>query len=153
MTWFVIIILILIGLLFIILEVLVVPGVIVGLLGVTLVMFGIFESFKTYGSNAGYLTIFGTLLFCIVAAILIFRSKTWNKLMLHTASDSKVNVIEEEKVKVGDKGKAVSKLAVGGKALINSDYYEVYSTGDYIDSGSEIEVVKIDSKRIFVKKV
>ena len=73
--------------------------------------------------------------------------------MLHTENTGKVNVIEENKVNVGDKGKIVSKLAVGGKALINGEYYEVHSTGDYIDSGVEIEVTKVDTSKIYVKKV
>ena len=153
MTWIVIIALILIGIIFVILEILVVPGIVVGVLGVSLIILGLYESFIRYGSNAGYLTILGTIIFSLLAAFLIFRSKTWHKLMLHTESDSKFNVIEEDKIKAGDRGKAVSKLAVGGKALINDEYYEVHSTGDYIDAGSEIEVVKKDGNKILVKKV
>ena len=153
MSWFIIVALILVGSLFIILEILVVPGLIMGLLGVSLLVLGIYESYTVYGATAGNLTILGTLIFALFAAIIIFRSKTWHKLMLNTENTGKVNVIEENKVNVGDKGKAVSKLAVGGKALINGEYYEVHSTGDYIDSGSDIEVVKVDSTKIYVKKV
>lgn len=153
MNWFIIVILILVGLLFIILEILVVPGLIMGLLGVSLLVLGIYESYTRYGPAAGNLTILGTVVFALFTAIIIFRSKTWHKLMLHTENTGKVNVIEENKVNVGDKGKAVSKLSVAGKALINGEYYEVHSTGDYIDSGSEIEVTKVDSTKIYVKKV
>lgn len=153
MSWFVIIVLILVGLLFVILEVLIVPGLIMGLIGVSLLVLGIYESFVVYGSSAGYLTILGTFILALFAVIIIFRSKTWHKLMLHTENTGKVNVIEENKINVGDRGKTVSKLSVGGKALINGEYYEVHSTGDYIDSGSEIEVVKVDAKKILVKKV
>ena len=60
MTWLIIIILILVGLLFIILEVLVVPGLIMGLIGVSLLVLGVYESYSKYGSTAGNLTVFGT---------------------------------------------------------------------------------------------
>jgi len=45
MSWLIILILILVGLLFIILEVLIVPGLIMGLLGVILLVLGIYESY------------------------------------------------------------------------------------------------------------
>lgn len=152
MSWILIIALIVIGLILVILEILIVPGVVVGIIGLTMIIFGIFKSFA-YGTTEGYYTILGTILLSLIAAVYIFRSKSWHKLMLHTEVKGKVNEIDEEKVKAGMRGKAISKLAVGGKGLINGDYYEVHSTGDYIDAGSEIEVVKIDGNKIMVKKV
>jgi membrane-bound ClpP family serine protease len=152
MSWIIIIALILIGLVLVILEVLIVPGVVVGVIGVSLMVLGIYKSFAI-GLYAGYLTIISTILVSLIAGILIFRSKTWHKLMLHTEVKGKVNEIDEEKVKAGMRGKAISKLAVGGKGLINGEYFEVHSTGDYIDAGSEIEVVKVDGSKIMVKKV
>lgn len=153
MSWIIIIALIVVGFLFIILEILVLPGFIVGLLGLSLVILGIFESFHTYGASAGYLTILGTLIFAIIGAIIVFRYRTWNKLMLHEEIDGKVNLVETDKIKPGDKGKTISKLAIGGKALINGSYCEVFSTGEYIDSGEEIEVLKVDENKIIVKKI
>jgi membrane-bound ClpP family serine protease len=152
MSWILIIALIIIGLTLVILEILVVPGVVVGVIGASLIVFGIFKSFD-HGTIAGYSTILGTIVISIISAILIFRSKTWHRLMLNTNVESKVNEIDEEKIKAGMRGKAISKLSVGGKGLINGDYYEVHSTGDYIDAGSEIEVVKVDGNKIMVKKV
>ncbi len=152
MSWYIIIALILIGMSFVILEILIIPGFVVGLLGAALIFLGIYKSYAIYGITAGHLTVFGTIIFSLLSAILIFRSKTWHKMMLQTENTGKVNVIEESNIKPGDRGKAISKLAVGGKGLINGEYYEVHSTGDYIDAGSEIEVVKVDSKKILVKK-
>ncbi|MBP7497244.1 MAG: hypothetical protein KA792_06250 [Bacteroidales bacterium] len=153
MSWILIISLILGGMLFVILEILVVPGVVVGILGVLLMITGIYGSYSSYGSLAGNLTLAGTILFSFLAFILVLRSKTWNKVMLNSNIDSKVNVIDETEVKLGDTGKASSKLRPIGKAQLNGKYFEVNSTGDYIDAGTEIKVVKIESNKIYVEKL
>jgi membrane-bound ClpP family serine protease len=48
-------------------------------------------------------------------------------------------------------GKAVSRLAPIGKALIEDRLYEVRSDGSYIDSNSEIIVTRIEGNKIFVE--
>jgi len=55
------------------------------------------------------------------------------------------------KVEVGQTGMTSSRLAPMGKALINNQYYEVHSTGAFIDQNEEIIVVKVEGLSIFVK--
>ena len=92
-----------------------------------------------------------TVLLSVVVLILALRSKTWKRIMLHTELDGKTNIVEEESVQVGDVGKTISRLAPMGKAFINNQYFEVTSTGGLIDQETEIRVVKIEGKKIFVK--
>jgi membrane-bound serine protease (ClpP class) len=72
--------------------------------------------------------------------------------MLKTNIDSKVNVIDDIKVKVGDTGKADSRLVPAGKAFINGEYFEVRTTGEFIDPGTELVVTKVEFNKIFVKR-
>jgi membrane-bound ClpP family serine protease len=152
MPWTLIAALIVIGLLFLVLEILVVPGTtVVGIFGLVLMGVGIWEAYHIYGATTGHLVVAGSLVITIIAIALSLRSKTWKRAMLSTEIQGKTNLINQEKVKPGDTGKAVSRLVPIGKALINDEYFEVRSMGQYVDQGTEIEVIKIDNNKIFVK--
>jgi len=152
MPWILIAALIVIGLLFLVLEILVIPGTtVVGVFGLVLMGFGIWETYNMYGAGTGHLVVAGSLLLTIIALTLSLRSKTWKYAMLSTEINSKTNVIDGNKIKAGDEGKAISRLVPMGKALINNEYYEVRSSGQFIDQGTEIVVSKIENNKIFVK--
>ncbi len=152
MSWTVIIVLIVVGLFFIILEMLVVPGTtVVGVVGFILMAIGIWQTYAVYGTPAGHYVLAGSAVLTLATLALSLRSKTWNRVMLHSEISGKTNVYEADKVKVGDVGKTVSRLVPMGKAIINDDYYEVRSSGEYINQNTEITVVKIEHNRIFVK--
>lgn len=152
MSLTVIIVLIVVGFLFLLLEVLVVPGAtVVGITGFILMAVGIWQSYAVYGTPEGHYALVGTLFFSVIALSLALRSNTWKKAMLDTNLTGKVNDQDEDKVKVGDTGKSISRLVPIGKALINDNYYEVRSTGEFIDQGTDIIVTKVERNRIFVK--
>lgn len=152
MTWTIIIILILVGLLFLILEVVVIPGTtVVGIVGFVLMIVAVWQTYVVYGSTSGHLVLGGTLVLTLVGLRFALRSKTWDKVMLKSNIDSRANVIPEGSVKVGDVGKSISRIVPTGKALINDEYFEVCSSGEFIDPENDIEVVKIEHNKIFVK--
>jgi len=153
MAWSVIVVLILIGLLFIILEILVIPGVaIFGILGVIIILIGVWQSYITYGTTAGHIVLASSILLSIVTLVLSLRSKTWKRMMLNSKIEGKTNVIDENKIKAGDTGKTTSRLSPAGKAMINGDYYEVHTQSEFVDPGTEIEIIKIDFNKIYVKQ-
>lgn len=152
MSWTVILALILVGLLFLILEILVVPGTtVVGVVGFILMAIGIWQTYVVYGSSKGHWVLAGSVVLTLGALALSLRSKTWNRAMLHAEILGKTNVYDAEKVKVGDTGKAVSRLVPMGKAFINDDYYEVRTSGEFLDQETEIVVTKIEHNKIYVK--
>jgi len=152
MTWTIIAVLIIVGLIFLILEILVVPGTtFVGVIGFILIIIGIWQSFSVYGNLAGSITLGSSILFTFVTLFYSLRSNTWKKFMLKTDLKSKVNVVDDKKIKLGDTGKTVSRLAPAGKAFINNAYFEVHSNGEFIDEDSEIIVTKISFNKIYVK--
>ncbi|MDZ7740728.1 MAG: NfeD family protein [Bacteroidota bacterium] len=152
MIW-VVIALIAIGLLFLILEILVFPGqAVAGIIGIVLLVIGIWQSYLVLGSQIGNWVMAGTLTASIGLLILALRSKTWKRAMLSDDIDGKVNVIDKLKLKVGDEGKTISRLNPAGKALINDDYYEVHTQGDFVNPGTAVIVTKISFNKIYVKR-
>ena len=145
-----IITLILLGIICLILELLVIPGGIVGILGFLMMAGGVIGAY-THSMMFGNAVAVGTVMITIFAIVMMLRSKTWRKLMLKTNIDSKVNEIDEEKVKVGMSGIAISRLAPMGKGRFDSEVVEVSSTHGFIDEQSEIVITKIEGNKIFVK--
>jgi len=66
----------------------------------------------------------------------------------------KGRVNENERVlEVGMKGVTVSSLKPVGKALFEDDEMEVRSNGGFVEENVEIEVLRIEGKKIFVQPV
>jgi len=152
MSWIIIITLIVIGLLFLILEILVLPGTTVaGIIGGALIVVSIWQTYVSHGTSAGHYTVAGTFVLTFFVLYFSLRSKTWKKLMLNSSINSRVNVISEKNLKVGDAGRTISRLAPAGKARINDIIFEVRTMGDFIDQESDIVVVKINRNKIIVK--
>jgi membrane-bound ClpP family serine protease len=153
MHWLLIATLIIIGLMFLALEILVIPGVgVAGVVGFILIAIGVWQAYAGHGSIAGHLVLGGTMVMTVLTLVLSLRGKTWRRIALSTAIDSKVNVIDEKKIKPGDTGRTVSRLAPMGKAMINDEFYEVSTNGDFIDQQTEIVVLKIEFNKIIVKR-
>ena len=152
MSWLVIIGLILIGIIFLLLEILVVPGTtVVGLIGGGMVVGAVVTAFSTYGVQAGVITLALSLLASVMAIVLALKSNTWNKAMLSTAIDGRVNVVEPDKIVPGDEGQAITRLNPMGKAMIKDEFYEVTSKDNLIAENTPIVVVKVDGNKIIVK--
>ncbi|NCA85012.1 MAG: hypothetical protein EOM83_05475 [Clostridia bacterium] len=152
MSWTIILVLILVGLLFLILEILVVPGTtVVGIVGFILMAIGIWQTYAFHSTTTGHYVLASTLVLSIAAVALSLRSKTWDRAMLHTELDGRANMRDLAKINIGDEGISISRLAPMGKALINDEYYEVSSPGEFIDEGKAIVITKIEHKKIFVK--
>ncbi len=152
MSWTIIAVLIVVGFLFLLLEILVLPGTnIAGFIGFVLIAIGVWQAYTGYGALAGSLTLAGCIVFSVIGLFYSLKSGTWKRASLKSNIDGKVNLVDAEKIKVGDTGKAVSRLAPMGKAMINNEYFEVKTLGEYLDAGTEIEVISIDFNKITVK--
>lgn len=152
MNWAVIITIILIGILGLVLEFLVVPGGVVGVISGLVIASGVGLAYYQYGVLAGNITLIVTVIGILVGIFFLLRSQTWRKLMLNTKIESKVNEVDEAKIKVGSEGVTVSRLAPGGKASFDGEIAEVFSSHDFIDENREIVVLKIEGSKITVKQ-
>lgn len=151
MTLTSIILLILIALFLLILEILFIPGMILGFISVILMLIGVIFSFKEYGTSIGIITLVATGAATAAAVYWAFNSPLWKKLQVKTLIDGKANMIIKDKIKAGDVGKTISRLNPMGKALINNIQVEVQVIENFIDEEKEIEVIKILGNKIWVK--
>lgn len=152
MTWIIVLSLILVGICFLLLEILVVPGTtVVGLIGLAMLIGGVAVSFNHYGVQVGVMTLIATLIISLVSIGLALKSNTWKKAMLSSELEGRVNVVDTGKVVAGDEGVTITRLNPMGKALISDDYYEVSSKDNLISENTPIVVVKVEGNKIIVK--
>lgn len=147
----VIISLILIGLILLLAEILIVPGVgFAGILGVMAMGGSCYYAFYEFGSLAGGLVSAVNAVLLIVALVYVLRAKTWKRMALETNIDSKAVEDKSSLVSVGDIGKAETRLAPMGSVRFGKKILEAKSSEGVIDPGSEVEVVYIEDNKIIV---
>jgi membrane-bound ClpP family serine protease len=152
MTLSIIIALVLVGILLLILEILVIPGAgFAGIIGFILIAIGIYYGYSSHGTLAGSLILAGAFVLSVLGVYLSVRSKTWKSAMLDTKIEGKSPTFSETELKKGDHGIAVGRLAPAGTAMFGEIKTEVHTLGDFVNPGTEIEIIKIDHQKIIVK--
>ncbi len=155
MSMLAIILLILLGILLFLVEFFLVPGVtIAGIGGAILMGVAIFMAYRTHGSTVGNYILFTSLLLTVITLVFALRAKTWRRLMLSRNIEGKVEVgLEEQKIKVGDTGKAMTRLNPVGKVMINDITVEAKSIKGFVDQHTKVEVVKVLTTQVIVKPI
>jgi membrane-bound ClpP family serine protease len=154
MTAFAVITCIIIGVILIILEFLVFPGTAVaGIVGLILIILGIYLSYFYFDSKTGTISLIVTFVFVLGTIVYALRSKTWNKAMLHRNIEAKVDDVKNHNVKEGDEGVTISRLAPMGKVIINDEYYEAQANNELINEKTKIKVIKVLSTKVIVEKI
>lgn len=147
-----IVLLLLLGLLFLILEILVLPGTtVLGFAGGILMLIGVWVSFSLYGLTTGLYVFGGSSVVTIAAVLLAFRAGTWNRFTLHKKLTGQVNTFNQEVLPVGSNGIAISRLAPMGKGEFDGVYYEVTTNGEFVDATTKITIVAVSKNQIIVK--
>ena len=150
-----IILLILLGIFLFIVEFLLVPGItIAGIGGAILMGVAVYFAYATHGNTVGNYTLVASLIFLVGGGAYVLRAKTWKRLMLHKGIDSKVEVgLEDDKIKVGDRGESISRMAPFGKVLINGMIVEGKSQRGFLDQHTPVEVIKVLNTQVIVKSI
>ncbi len=152
--WITVISLIFFGLFLVVAEIIFVPGTtLVGIAGFIFLLTGIGFSFSYFGSETGW-TIVG--ITSVTSGLILyysFKANVWSRFSLKTSINSKVNEGALDLLVVGEEGQTVSALRPIGKAEIGNKMYEVKTLGKYLDSGSKIRIVKIESNQIIVEPI
>lgn len=152
MSLAVIILLIVLGIVLLVLEILVVPGGLLGIIAFGMIGFGVYSIYSDYGTTAGHIGLVVSVTASISAVYFSLKSNAWKKITLTDAIDGKMNTIDETMVKVGDVGTAISDLRPMGTALFNDEKFEVSSEGEKIPVHSAIEILRIEGNKIIVQK-
>jgi len=138
------------GLLFLVLEVFVFPGVgVSGIVGILALGAGVFIAFKI-NTFTGMTTLSGTLISSSILVWLSMKYNAFSKMFLSKSIDNKIEVNHLADLKQGDTGKTISRLAPMGKARFGNMYSEVTSWDGFIDEDTDVSIVKINDNTIFV---
>lgn len=152
--WVTVISLILFGLALVVAEIIFVPGTtIVGIIGFIFLIAGVGFGFKYFGSETGWILVGSTAVISGLVLYFSFKANVWGRFSLKSSIDSKVNEGNLDALTVGQEGKATSALRPIGKAQLGDKEYEVKTAGDYLDSGSAVRIIKINSNQIIVEPI
>lgn len=152
MTLLAILALIILGIVLILLEFFIVPGITVaGIGGLLMLIGGVFMAYSKYETPGGHYVLAATVFSLIAVLYTAFKSRTWKKIALNTEIDSQVKKDLSHKIKLGDEGKSISRLAPRGTVSINGLLVEAESINGLLDENQEIEVVKVTKNKLIVK--
>ena len=152
---FFIILLILFGVLFLVAEIVLLPGISIGGI-LALVCYGssIYMAFRDYGPLTGAVVTVAILVLSAGATIVSLRAKTWQRFSLKQQIDSSsMRTPEEDNVRIGDRGVTLSRLSPMGKVEIGGRTYEAKSQGAYVDQQRDVEVVGFENFSVIVKTI
>lgn len=150
----VVFIVILLGIIFLLIEIFLLPGIsIAGIAGLLIVIGGIAYAYIYLGSTTGNIALVSSVVLLSVSFVLLVRSKTLRKISLDTNIESTVDNSDLKKINIGDTGITISRMNPMGKISINGVMVEGKSyDGDHIDEDTEIVVVGISMSNIIVKR-
>ena len=135
-------------------ELFVIPGIsLAGISALVCIIYANYYAFANLGTGAGFITLIISGIACIGSLVWFMRSKTLDKLALKKDITSKIDRSAAEKVKVGDTGITITRLAQIGNAEINGNIIEVKSMDGLLNEKTPIVVNRINDGIIFVEKL
>ncbi len=130
------------------------PGGLMGLIGGLIIAVGIVMVFSEYGFRIGSFISLG------VACIVLFMLWFWMKTFRHSVFGRRVTLeteighdaaLEALAELVGKTGATTSPLQPSGKALIDGKKRDVVSEMGPVESGVEVEVIRVDGISVIVR--
>jgi len=144
----------LLGTFLLVAEIIFVPGTtVVGILGFIFSVYCIYLGYDYFGATTGTFILLGGLLLNVVALIIAFKGKSWERFSLKNTMLGKFNDDYKYDLNIGDKGTTISSLKPIGKAMFGNHVIEVRSNGGFVNENIEIEVKRIESSKIIVQPV
>lgn len=143
--------LIALGLIFIFIELFLIPGTaFVGILGFVVTIGGVYLGYSKLGSSVGNVIMLLTLASLIGLLVVGLRRIASLRWADKETIDARSGELEHPDVKPGDEGKAFNAIKPNGTALINGQRVEVFSIGDFIDPETPVVVTKVTNNRVYV---
>ncbi len=154
MTILIILFLIFLGILLLLLEFAVIPGItIAGIGGLILFAVSTYLAFTSYGPLAGFATLAFILIVSPILVYRFFKGKAGKKMVLESEITGTVEEVDEEKIKVGDEGIALGRLAPMGKVKIKDETMEAKSISGFVDQNVKIKVVDLEKTYVIVEPI
>ena len=145
--------LILIGIILLVLEILMLPGLLAGIAGVVLIMLSLAWVYVDHGSFMGNIFFASTLVVTFAAVYGSLKSKAWTRFGLKDTLDGRVNEFADAQINIGDQGICISALRPSGIVEINGHRIEAAANGLILDAGTAVEVTEVLAGKVMVREV
>ncbi|MGB9857876.1 MAG: NfeD family protein [Dictyoglomaceae bacterium] len=134
------------------------PGFgVAGITGSAAIFFSIFWLISSTGNilQATLTALFTISSLIIFLAFYLPKSKAWEKLGLPESQRKNLGyvAVKERKDLIGKRGKTLTMLRPTGFVEIDGEKLEVYSESEYLPPETEIEVIRVEGNKIFVRRV
>lgn len=152
MNVIIVVILCVIGIILILVEIFLIPGLTVtALAGAAFSITGIYCAFRSLGVLGGSITLVSTLAITGAAFIYFVKSGALDRISLKTGIDSTVASQDTLNIAVGDEGISVSRLNPAGKVRVNNIVMEAKTLSEFVDENTEIVVLNVSPTQLTVK--
>ncbi len=146
--------LILLGLIFMLVEMLLLPGVTIGaLLSIASFVGAIYLAFDALGIVVGVVTIIASITLSLITFFWAIRTGVWKRISLKEQVGGTSSSSPADKVSIGMQGVTISRLSPMGSAKFGDVIIEAKSLDSVIDPKSEVEVVGYDNASVVVKSI
>ena len=133
-------------------EIFVLPGVtLAGIGGVLFATGGLYWAYSM-GMLVGNITLIVSAIVFVIGFVWLMRSRSLNKLALHTDVDSRLESSRDLGIKEGDEGIALSRLAPIGKAQFGDITVEAKSDTEFIDEKTPVVIVRVEGYNVIVRR-
>ncbi|MCL1932817.1 MAG: hypothetical protein FWF53_03245 [Candidatus Azobacteroides sp.] len=147
----IVIVLCIIGIVLILVEIFLIPGLTLMAIAGTIFSFGgIFYAFRNLGTTAGIITLVSVVAIIGIAFVYLVKSKALDNIALKTNIDSTVATEGLPKISEGDQGISISRLNPMGKVRINNITMEAKTLGGFVDENTAVTVVKVLPTQLIV---
>jgi len=147
----IVIVLCIIGILLILAEIFLIPGLtLTAVAGVAFSIGGVYYAFRYMGTTAGIITLVSVAIIIGIAFIYLIKSKALDRIALKTDISSTVGAKELPDISEGDKGIAISRLNPIGKVRVNNITMEAKTLSEFIDENTTVTVIKVLPTQLIV---
>lgn len=154
MTGTYILILTILAILLMAIEIFIIPGF--GLSGVGAAICAVAADVLIYCEYGGWAALGAVCASAVIIWLLYIwfkHSKTVERLSLHSTIQSTSATEAQLSIHEGDKGRALTRLALVGNAEIEGKTVEVKSASGFIEEGTPVEVVSVNAALILVRPI
>ena len=154
MTILIILFLIFLGIILLLLEFVVIPGItIAGVGGVILLGASIYLAFNSFGVLAGIITLAFVVIAVPIVVYRLFQSRMGKKMLLNSEIDGHVDKIDDQLIRIGDEGLTLGRLAPTGRVRINDLSMEAKSATGFVDQNVKIKVIEVLKTQVIVEPI
>ncbi len=154
MDWITVAVLLLFGLVFVVAEVVFIPGTtLVGLVGFLLLAAGVWLGYRDLGTPTGHYALGISAVLVALVVYIGLRPKNLARFALTDVNNTRVRDARNPDVQPGTTGRTLSALRPAGTALFDDDRREVVTRGEFVPAGALVRVLGIEQNRIVVESV